>query len=288
MSVASSLRRFWDWAVRSEGSTRSAALLRIGLAVIVWARFGHDIGVYHDPSPARLAFVFVFGPVVTAMLIGYQTRVATLLTAALVTLLFGVLTFVTRSPGTHHVYFLSMALWLSALTPSGQSLSVDRWLALRRGDAAPEYGPLGGQRLLAIQVAVLYFWAAFDKSEPGYLTGERMQIFYVHLYGGPDWIYDTVWFRVVCRALAWTTVALEYTLAFGLFVPRLRLPLMLAGVIFHGIIYLTMSVFTFSATIVLLYLAFLDPGQVHRAIDVLLGYKPFPPPSSGTRARAAT
>lgn len=285
MSAPNSLsRRFWQWAVRSEGSTRPAALLRIGLAVIVWARFGHDIGVYHEPSLARLAFAFVFAPVVTAMLIGYHSRIATALTATLVTLLFGVLTFITHNPGTHHVYFLSMALWLCALTPCGRSLSLDRWLALRRGTAQAEYGPLWAQRLIAIQVAVLYFWAAFDKTELGYLTGERMQIFYVHLYGGPDWIYDTAWFPLLCRAFAWTTVALEYSLAFGLFIPRLRLPLMLAGVLFHGTIYLTMSVFTFSATIVLLYLAFLNPDQVHRAIDVLLGYKP----SSGTRASAAT
>lgn len=272
--------RLWHWAVLSEGSTRPAALLRMGLALIVWARFGHDIGIYHDPGWARLAFAVLFAPAVTFMFLGLWTRLSTLLTAALVTVLFVYLSMVLHSPGVHHVYLLTVALWLSALTPAGRSLSIDRWLALRRHRGAvppPERGPLWGQRLIALQVSVLYFWAAFDKSEPGYFSGERMEVFFAYLYGGAYDLDGSAWFGALCRAFAWGTVCTEYALAFGLFFRRLQFPLMVAGALFHGTIYLTMSVFTYSATILLLYLAFLDPETVHSGIDALLGHRPTPP-----------
>jgi hypothetical protein len=80
--------------------------------------------------------------------------------------------------------------------------------------------------------------------------------------------------------LAWGTVVVEFSLAFGLFIRPVRLPLVLVGAIFHGIIYMTMAVFTFTATILLLYLAFFDPGEVHRGLDKLLG--------CGTRESAGT
>jgi|GEM_PF-5153702 len=39
------------------------------------------------------------------------------------------------------------------------------------------------------------------------------------------------------------------------------------GVLFHGSLYFVVPVETFSATMILLYLAYFEPDDVHRAID---------------------
>lgn len=51
---------------------------------------------------------------------------------------------------------------------------------------------------------------------------------------------------------------------------RLRLPLILIGVVFHGCMYFVLPVLTFSITMILLNLAFLDPDEFHRGLDRLL------------------
>jgi hypothetical protein len=40
----------------------------------------------------------------------------------------------------------------------------------------------------------------------------------------------------------------------------------LLGIVFHGIIFMTLPIFTFSATMLLLYLAFVEPETVDRVI----------------------
>jgi Vitamin K-dependent gamma-carboxylase len=267
--VPNRLREFWQWAVESEGSTRPAALIRIGLAVIIWARFGSEVALFHEPSWPRVGLALVFPPAVTLMGLGCWTRWSTLATAAILSAIYGYAMWLGRT-GVHHVYLLTAAVWLNALMPAGRSFSVDRWWALQRGRAEPERGNLWAQRLMALQVGILYFWAAFDKLEPGYATGERLEMVYLYVYGGAQYPYGVPWFHGVCRALAWATVAMEFVLAFGLFIPRWRSALMLAGVAFHGFIYLTLPVFTFSATILLMYVAFWDPDEVHRRIDRLV------------------
>lgn len=267
------LSRVWQWAVESEGSTRTAALLRMGLALIAWARFGSEVALFHDPSPARMALAIVFSVAATLMFVGWRAQWSTAATALVISAIYWNAAVRQGRSGYHHVYFLASAMWLVALMPCGRSLSVDRWRALRRGRAETERANLWPLRLLAIQVAAIYFFAAFDKTEWGYFTGERLEMFYLSVYGGARFPYEVPWFHAACVALAWGTVAIEYTLAFGLFVARWRLWLIAVGVVFHGVIYLTMSVYTFSVTMVLLYLAFVDPDEVHRRMDLLLGAK---------------
>ena len=47
--------------------------------------------------------------------------------------------------------------------------------------------------------------------------------------------------------------------------------LLLPGLAFHAVIYCTLPVYTFSATMVVLYLAYFDPDDVHGFIDRLQG-----------------
>jgi hypothetical protein len=271
------LRRLVAWGVDHDASTRSAALLRIGLPLVVWSRFGLHLQLYNDLDPRDVAFGAFFFATTAAMAVGWKARLSTAGTAVALGLIYF---FYGHGEGrldwtAHHVYLLVVATAFLALTPAGRSLSVDRWRALRRAErggppAPPERGNLLGLRLIGVQLVAIYLWAAVHKLTPGFLSGERMQHFVYHFYAGIDW-GDVPGFAAACLVAAWLTVYLELLLASGLLVPRFQRVLVPLGVAFHALIYLTLPVLTFSSTMILLYLAVLDPDAVHRLTARLLG-----------------
>lgn len=70
------------------------------------------------------------------------------------------------------------------------------------------------------------------------------------------------------------TVLLEYSLCIGLWFPRTHKWLLPLGVLFHLSLYYFLPVNTFSLTVILLYLVFLNPETVHSWMDEMLGYFP--------------
>src|SRR5690606_29694313 len=93
---------------------------------------------------------------------------------------------------------------------------------------------------------------------------------FLYYYSGSD--YPSLpGFRGLAMLTAISVVILEYALAFGMPFARSRRYLVLPGLVFHAIIYCTLPVYTFSATMVVLYLAYFDPGTVHRLIERLHG-----------------
>lgn len=269
-------RALLDRTIGFEGSTRPVALMRIGLALVAWSRFAFDLSLFQRLTLGYTVLGLAFFVSSTAMLFGIASRAATAATGSV--LLLGTYVYLGLIRGVepfthHHCYLLSFAICLLALTPCGASYSFDRWRAVVRAEreeksAPPERGPLWAQRLIALQVAAIYFWSAYDKTNVAFLSGARLEMLAGALYFGSDFPQSPLYHSVMVF-LSWATVVLEYLLAFGLFVPRLREPLLLAGFLFHAIIYVTLPMFTFSATMWVLYLAFLDPDDVHAFLDRL-------------------
>ncbi|MFY0541336.1 hypothetical protein [Nannocystis pusilla] len=167
--------RLVAWA-GAEGSTVPMALIRIGLALLLWARWGEDMVLVQAEGPAMLALSLGFFAATAMMLVGLWTRAATATAATVVaTMYFAVGAAGGRTAWIHHHHFLLMsATVLCALTQCGRSLSVDRWRALARarrlGLPAPaERGPLLGLRLMTAQLSAVYLWSAIDKCEPGFV-----------------------------------------------------------------------------------------------------------------------
>jgi hypothetical protein len=258
------------------GSTRSVALIRIGLVVVMWAEWAKIMRPAAGHSTLHHVVGAAFYVTSILMLIGLWTRVTALL-AGLVHL--AVLVYAVDELGqraSHHAHFLMVEAILVGLTPCGGSYSVDRWLAVRRAERAgvpppPERGNLWALPLMMLQVSAVYFWGAFHKiSRPAMFNGDRMQQILMYHHFGSDVPFPG--FELLSFLMAAGSAVLELTLAFGLWFARTRRWLVLPGIGFHLLIYYMLPVTTFTASTALLYLAFLDPDAVHRAIDRLHGY----------------
>jgi hypothetical protein len=76
------MRWLLAWASR-EAPTDVVALLRVGVALLLWARFGSECAAYAGRTPVEWLLTALFFPLTTAMLVGLWSRVSTAATAAL-------------------------------------------------------------------------------------------------------------------------------------------------------------------------------------------------------------
>jgi len=280
---ASEVHSWWAWIVDNtvayEGSTRGAAIIRILFPFIIWSRWAGDHLFYKTvDDPIHLLFAVGFFLGGALMVVGLFTRVSV-----------GVMAL---TMSAWHLYFghelgmqkalMSVNLWTPVVglffTDCGRSLSVDRWLAVRRakarGEPPPsERGSLWGLRLIAWQVTMMYFWGAFDKTDAQWLAGERMERYWMNFYGSSDY---PSWpgARLLLLSSAIGTVVLEYALAVGLWFEKPRRWLWLPGVLMHFSMYIFLPAFQITWQMILCYLAFIPGDRAHDFIDELLGHRP--------------
>ena len=272
------MSRLWTWFCDAvlfyEGSTRTAALLRILLALLLWTRWGREVAPFTDASPERLLLAFSFYTSTTLMLFGVFSRFSTAW-AGLTTLLM-VYGFGPRGvePWTHHhTTLLALSTAMCALTPCGHSYSWDRWRAVQASDEPPpERAPLWGMRLIGFHVSVIYFWTAWDKTFWGFLNGDRLEMAIHKLYLGSS--LPPPGFDELILIAAVLTVVLEYILPVALWVPRWHWWTIPTGFLLHGLIYIVLPIGTFTVTMYALYLAYLDADDVHQWIDEMSGVTP--------------
>jgi hypothetical protein len=254
-------REIYGWALQTEGSTRSCALLRIGLCLTVWTRWAQELLLFRHLADGLWPMCILFFVATTLALVGLFTRISVAL-SALVTLF--LVYYMGHFLGHkayvhHHTTLLAWSMVWLAFTPCGRSYSVDRWLHLQRelrtGQPAPaEKGNLWGLRLMALQVSSLYLWTAIDKCNAGFLSGARLAHYTMEFYTGSSPIDDGV--LGACFMLI------------ALCTRRFLVP---AGILLHGVFYTALNVSTFTVNMWLLYLAFHDSEQIHRLLDQLHG-----------------
>jgi hypothetical protein len=179
------------WLER-EGSTRAAALLRIGLAVLVMTRVGSAMMLSPRIGLAQACVLLFFWAGSLAMLAGFHAQLAAATTT--VALIAAGPVMHAHGWSHHHVYLLIAATACIAFTPCGRSYSLDRWRALGRcetnGTPLPrERGLLGAQLLIGVQLSAVYFWGAIDKCTLGWLSGDKLEsqlMFHVFDSDPPD------------------------------------------------------------------------------------------------------
>lgn len=251
------------------------ALLRMGLVANSWARWSNDHVLYRNLDPETLLVACLFFISSTLTFFGLFTAVARWVFAATTAHfvyvaghIYGI------EPYTHHhTTLMALANILLALSPCGKALSVDRyikvWWAQKNRQNIPRIEPvnLWTQRLIAMQVSSVYFWGAYNKINPGFLSGARMSHYLMRYYTGPTHLNDlSPLLHESMLPLSILVVALEFALSLGLFFKKTRRWLLVPGLILHGAFYFSLSVFTYTTTMWILYLAFLKPEDVDRMI----------------------
>lgn len=273
---ASAFRALLAWGGDFTGSTRPAALMRMALAAIALVRFGAELAPYNAASPSAAAAGSLFFLFAAMSFVGYMSRIAIGGLGAVLFLaiyVHGGLGLGVPGWGHHHVYLLAIACLFLAGTDCGRSYSLDRLRALRAGDAPPERGVLWGQRLIALQLAAMYFWTAVDKTDRAFLSGERLEQIFVWTYSGRA-LEFLLAFPALIAAMAIAVVVVEYWLAFAILSRRQRRYALPVGLAMHATFYLMLPVTTYSVTVMALYLALIDPDSVHRFIDRMQGAPP--------------
>jgi len=273
------MKAWLERLVTEEASTRSLGLMRLLFGLILWSRFARELMPYrHFDEPDRVVLSAVFYVATTGMVLGLFTPVSMVLTSATLIVMSwgygGTASDPTAWVHHHTTMHLLCVIWLS-LTPCGKSLSVDRWLAVRRAEQAgqpppAEVAPTWGRHLIGAQVATLYLWSAVDKLQCNYWNGAAIEHLVMRYYVGAA-LPDVWWFHAACAAAGVITVVLELVLFWGLFVPRLQPVLVPLGLVLHILFYVLIPVNTFTVWMMTCYLAFVHPDVVHRAIDRMLG-----------------
>ncbi len=271
--VIGSIQRRLNDIVTSNGSTRPIGLIRIALPAIMWAEWGNQLLMIRNLGAESMIHSAAFFVFTVLMMIGVWSRTTTFISAMVLYYYYYRFGVVLGEDDIvhHHTYILMISTLLLSFTPCGRSYSFDRYRAVAKARAAgesppPERGPLWASALMGFQVSMIYFWGAYQKTTLAYMSGYRPQQIVMHHYTGADYP-PFVGFALIMLLAGVGTVALEYGLAFGLWVRRLQPYLMPIGLVFHWFIYATMPVGSYTVTICLLYLVYLDPDRVHAFLE---------------------
>jgi hypothetical protein len=275
--VSARVADFMRWGADARGSTRPLGLMRIAIATIVFVRFGNELSLYQGDSLSFVLLGLAFFGLTSMMLVGYMAQAACAGVAVTLMMMHFIMGRMYGHAGwsSHHIYILVVSVSLLALSPCGRSFSWDRYRALAQAqdghNIPPEYGDLWPQRLIALQLAALYFWTAVDKTNWLFLSGQRLEQAFTWPYTGRA-LEPLISLGAILPVLAIIVVVVEYVLAFAIFVRRWQAFVLPMGLALHAAFYVLLPVNTYSATMMVLYLALLDPDAVHRFLDRIQGY----------------
>ncbi len=270
----------------AQESTRPIALVRILLAMVLWFFWAPRFLLFEHLPPllAVLGVAFVVSGLLT--IVGLYTRLSSLVFGA-VSLFFvyyiGVFHAVHYDEvwafDSHNVKFLALALFIIALAPSGRSLSVDRYLAVKRARAAghlspaatlpTETAPKWPRKLLLWHVSVLFFFGAVSKTNADFLLGYRLEQILLGIYFGSDYP-DIPFLREICSVLGVTAWMGESLIAVGILWEPLKKASCVALLLFAVSIFLFLPQHNFAVVISILTLLYY-PETTARWLDGVFG-----------------
>jgi hypothetical protein len=224
--------------------------------------------------PSPYGGITLLGLAALALLVGWHTRVASVLVALLLLVLQRRDVYVLNSGD---LLLRELAIYV-ALMPAGECWSFD---ARRRGSRkrAP-----WGLRLLQVQVSALYLFSVLAKLhgsswQDGSAVGKAVQLEDLQRFVVPFPFATSVTFSAL---LTYGTLLVEAFLVVGLWLPRTRWWAMAAGVAVHLGIEATLLIGWFSFAVIACYLAFVPADVLRRVVR-----RPLPIPAQREPARMA-
>ena len=137
----------------------------------------------------------------------------------------------------NHYYWVTLVSLLMVFLPMHRSMSVDRWLALRRGRelAADVWGyiPLATLWALRGQVAVVYLFAGVAKLNPDWLLEAQPLRIWLHHHADLPLVGPLLGELWVAYAMSWAGAFFDLTIIGWLLWRRTRLWAFLVAAVFH-------------------------------------------------------
>jgi hypothetical protein len=266
VSSPGGFERVREWATSYPGSTRSVALMRIGLVLVGWAEFGEAVQP-HKVAPLLSLFFYV---ATFAALIGYRAPYAAFASGAAYLLILRLV----PSQMLHHTYLLAVTMLLLSLTPCGGSLSLDRLRAVRaaraRNEPPPaEEGNLWALRLIGVELSAVLFWSAYHKLALAFLTGDRLEQMLVYFYTGLP-VMTPGWAKALLGLAGTSVVLVELSASVLLWLPKYRMKALAACFLVTTFFQVALAIRAFGFLSYVMYLAFVPPETVHRVLSQLL------------------
>ena len=220
----------------------------------------------------RVWLVLFFAVAIAAALsltVGFFTRTSAVIVWACVASLHH------RNPAITHAgdSFMRVAAFYLIFSAAGRSVSVDRWLRVRRGveppGAPPPVAPLG-QRLIQVQLAIAYLATVYWKLH-GHTWVDGTAVYYATRVREYDrffvpYLFDHLW---TVKLLTWGTLAVEVALGVLVWFRDLRYPVLLAGAMLHLGLEYSMNIQLFQWVMLSAYVLFIDPRDVRLALGRL-------------------
>lgn len=272
--------RAWNrWAFDPVDTAPMAALrIAVGLLTIGWALsllpdartflgadgvqrgLPHvDSGAWVVPLGPPYAVLAVLLVAAVALALGWRTRVAAVVVAVLL------LAIQRRDPwvlNSGDLLLRELAFFV-ALMPAGETWSLD---ARRRGSSNPR-APWA-LRLVQLQISGLYLFSVWAKVRghtwnDGTAVGIALQLEDLQRFAVPSSVATSL---VVSAVLTYSALAVEASLAVGLWLPRLRYWVMAAGVGLHLGIEASLLIGWFSLAVIASYVVFVPAGDLRQAV----------------------
>lgn len=208
-------------------------------------------------SPYAVLTVLLAGGV--ALALGWRTRVASVVVAVLL------LAVQRRDPwilNSGDLLLRELAFYVM-LMPAGETWSLD---ARRRG--AERLRAPWALRLVQLQISALYLFSVWAKVRGsdwnnGTAVGIALQLEDLQRFTVPAAVSTSL---LVSAVLTYASLAVEASLAFGLWLPRLRYWVMAAGIGLHLGIEASLLIGWFSLAVISSYLAFVPPEHLRLAV----------------------
>jgi hypothetical protein len=267
------------WAFSPIDTAPMAALrIAVGLLTIGWtlsllpdagtflgsSGVQHDLPHYDDGAwTVQLGQPYVVLAVLlaaaVALTLGWRTRVASVVVALLLLVVQRRDPFILNSGDL----LLRELAFFVMLMPAGETWSLD---ARRRG--VERLRAPWALRLVQMQVSALYLFSVWAKVRgtdwnDGTAVGIALQLEDLQRFTVPEALSTSL---LVSSVMTYSALAVEASLAFGMWLPRLRYWVMAAGVGLHLGIEASLLIGWFSFAVISSYLAFWPPEHLRRAV----------------------
>lgn len=232
-------------------AAHSLAALRIAfgalmvLATLRFASYGWIDSLYLQPSfhftyygfgwvhpwsaPLLYAHFALLGVAAFFVAIGLFHRVSTIVFLVL----FAYVELLDVTTYLNHYYAITLVTVLLARTPAANVMSVDAWLAKRRGSPLPKDVPRAAVNVFQAQLAIIYFFAGVAKLNADWLLHAEPMSIWLMARGDMPVIGGWLAQPWVAFAMSWAGAAFDLTIPIWLSISRTRPYAYAAVVVFH-------------------------------------------------------